>query len=149
MLFFYNLPHFWCNLQKIELFSYTAERIWMSMSPNLNSSSPTAFQSGSTRSSGGVRAVCALVQQLCVTCAAGSVEAYTRWLAAAAERYLRHRTAVSAAPLYTVAAVCVKWRSKKELFDTLGNNIIQYTEKHNSLTSRASKRHYLNVCCTE
>ncbi|XP_069360568.1 baculoviral IAP repeat-containing protein 6 isoform X2 [Maniola hyperantus] len=64
------------------------------------------------RWAGSMGGVCALAAALCRWCPAGSVHAYVRWLAAAAERALRDRAPPSAALVHTLAAVL--WTLKEE-----------------------------------
>ncbi|XP_059058319.1 baculoviral IAP repeat-containing protein 6 [Achroia grisella] len=75
-----------------------------------------AFQAssglGGSRVNGSMNAVCELVRQLCRWCPEGAAAAYVRWLAAAAERWLRDRKPPAAALTHTLAAVL--WNLKEE-----------------------------------
>ncbi|CAK1550991.1 unnamed protein product [Leptosia nina] len=72
-----------------------------------------AFQSARAGvSSNSMSGVCGLIQALCRTCAAGTIQAFLRWVQRAAELALRTRAAPSAALLHTLAAVL--WSTKEE-----------------------------------
>ncbi|XP_063387363.1 baculoviral IAP repeat-containing protein 6 [Cydia fagiglandana] len=72
-----------------------------------------AFQPPSGgRTNNSMNAICSLARQLCRWCWDGSVQAYVRWLGAAAELWLRERRLPPAATVHTLASVL--WTLKEE-----------------------------------